>query len=305
MTGGVLLPRSRDGDVPGGSGGYRPIQLLISSLLYIPVMDASSRWILPDLPAALAWAKERNGLGIRCTLALAGEYARTRDGARAELEENLACVRAIAMAQNGASLSVKPSGLGGLSDRDACREHLVRIAREAAGSGVPLEIDMEGSGYVELTLAIALACRAENTHLTVALQSYLDRTPGDIRQMVAGGVRVRLVKGAYLGDTRDFAGIRQRTLGDARLLLELGAPFSLGTHDPVVIDAVKEELADARDLVEFGFLMGLSDETKVRLPGEGWMVSEYVPFGPGGEGYVLRRERYFRDLALAGRVPAP
>jgi proline dehydrogenase len=268
-------------------------------------MDASSCWILPDLPAALAWAREREKQNIRCTLAIAGEYARTPEGVRAGFAENIGCLRAIAMAKVGASLSVKPSGLGGLFDRDACREHLVRIAREAANSGVPLEIDMEGRGYVELTLAISLACGAEHPHLTVALQSYLDRTPGDIRQMVAGGFRVRLVKGAYLGDTRDFAGIQQRTLEDARLLLDLGAPFSLGTHDPVVIGRVKEEFRDARDLVEFGFLRGLSDRTKAALAGEGWMVTEYVPFGPGGEGYVLRRERYLGDLALAGRVLAP
>jgi len=268
-------------------------------------MDATSRWILPDLPSTLAWAKEREGQGIRCTLALAGEYARTPEGARAGLDENLSAVQAIATAGIGASLSVKPSALGGLSDRDACREHMARVAGEAAGAGVDLEIDMEGKGYADLTLGLALACRERHPRVTVALQSYLDRTPGDIRRMVAGGVRVRLVKGAYLGDARDFGEIQRRTGHDARLLKELRAPFSLGTHDPVLIGEIRQEFGGSRDLVEFGFLKGLSDQTKIALAGEGWVVSEYVPFGPGGEGYVLRRERYLRELALAARAPAP
>ncbi|HMK15397.1 MAG TPA: hypothetical protein VK450_00590, partial [Methanomicrobiales archaeon] len=75
-------------------------------------MDPSSRWILPDLSSALAWAKERSGQGIRCTLALAGEYARTSEGALAALGENIASVRAMAPTGTGASLSVKPSALG-------------------------------------------------------------------------------------------------------------------------------------------------------------------------------------------------
>jgi proline dehydrogenase len=122
---------------------------------------------------------------------------------------------------------------------------------------------------------------------------------------VAEGIRVRLVKGAYLGDTRDFAEIGRRTEEDARILKELRAPFSLGTHDPDLIGGIRREFEGERDLVEFGFLKGLSDETKVALAGGGWSVSEYVPFDPGGEGYLLRRERYLRELTSAGRAPAP
>jgi proline dehydrogenase len=283
----------------------RPSSSLIRTGRYNQVMDPPHRWILPDLASALEWTKERNGQGIRCTLALAGEYARDREGARAGFARNIACLRAMAGDKAGASLSVKPSSLGGLTGKDACREHLVWIAREAAGHGIPLEIDMEGKGYVDLTLGAAVLCRKDHPSVTVALQSYLDRTPGDIRRMAAERIRIRLVKGAYLGDTRDFGDIERRTREDVRLLGDLGAPFSLGTHDPIVIGEVQEEFGDARDLVEFGFLMGLSGETRGRLAGEGWRVSEYVPFGPGGEGYILRRERYLRDLALAGRAPAP
>jgi proline dehydrogenase len=268
-------------------------------------MDMSGRWALPDLASALGWVRRRKGQGIRGTLALLGEYARNGDEARAGVEENIACIAAIASQGIDASLSVKPSGIGGLFGRDAALANLLRIAREAGQKGVPLELDMEGKGMVDLTLAAALESRKETPAVTVALQSYLRRTPEDIRRMVSGGVRVRLVKGAYLGDITDPAEIRRLTKDDVLVLKGLRAPLSLGTHDPDLIAWAEGEFRDVRDLIEFGFLLGLSEGTKIRLAAEGWRVSEYVPFGPGGEGYVTRRERYLRELAASGRAPAP
>jgi proline dehydrogenase len=269
------------------------------------VMDPSRRWILPDLASALAWAAERKGQGIRCTLALAGEYARTISRAREGAEENIACLRGIAQAGAGTSLSVKPSALGGLFDQAACRDLVIGIAREAALSQIPLELDMEGKGSVDLTLAIATECRKRHPSVTVALQAYLNRTREDLRLMVSQGIGIRLVKGAYLGDVTDFTEIQRLTEEDAMVLKDLRTPFSLGTHDPVLIHRIMDRFEGRRDLVEFGFLMGLSERTKASLAAGGWRVSEYVPFGPGGEAYILRRERYLRDLARSGLSPAP
>lgn len=269
------------------------------------VMDGSRRWILPDLSSAIAWTKERNGQGIRCILALAGEYAASVAGAISLAEENIACIRGIASSGAGASLSVKLSSLGGLTDPASCRELLIRIAREAALSQVPLELDMEGKGLVDLTLAAAVECRSVHPRVTVALQAYLHRTREDLRRMLSRGVAVRLVKGAYLGDVSDSSTIRELVIDYAMVLKDHRSPFSLGTHDPELIERIRRIFEDGRDLVEFGFLMGLSDETKIRMAAEGWRVSEYVPLGPGGEAYIRRRERYLRDLAGSGRAPAP
>jgi proline dehydrogenase len=270
-----------------------------------PVMEDSRRWVLPDLASALAWATERNGIGIRCTLALVREYAMNMDEARAGVEGNISCIREIASARTGASLSVKLSAVGSIFDQKASREHMIRITREAARFRVPVELDMEGKGSVDLTIATAAECRKESPLITVALQAYLNRTPGDLQRMVALGIGVRLVKGAYLGDASDFAEIERLTEEDAGILKDLRARFSLGTHDPVLIDRIRRAFGDERDLVEFGFLMGLSEETKTGLAREGWRVSEYVPFGPGGDAYIRRRERYLRDLEISGRAPAP
>jgi proline dehydrogenase len=264
-----------------------------------------SRWILPDLASALAWAGKKNGQGIRCILALAGEFARTPDEARRAADGDLACIAGIAATRVDASLSVKPSALGGLFDPEACRDLMVRIAREAARSRVPLELDMEGRNSVDLTLDLAAGCRREHTRVTVALQSYLDRTRGDIRRMVSREIGVRLVKGAYLGDVSDFGEIERRTEECAGILKGLRAPFSLGTHDPVLIAWAREEFGAGKEILEFGFLKGLSDRTKADLVAEAWRVSEYVPFGRREAGYIQRRERYLGELARSGLAPAP
>jgi len=267
-------------------------------------MDPSRRWILPDLASALTRAMERNRQKIRCTLALATEFARTEEEARAGLEQNTACIQEIAMNHASASVSVKLSTLGALGDKGTCRERIIRIAREAARSGVPLELDMEGKGTVDLTLEAAIACKKEGSSVMVALQAYLDRTREDLPRMVAGGIGIRLVKGAYLGDVSGFENIRERTENHARTLKDHGVPFSLGTHDPVLIGRIRDGFRERKNLVEFGFLMGLSDQTKIALALGGWRVSEYIPFGGGGDAYILRRERYLRELAASGRAPA-
>jgi proline dehydrogenase len=270
-------------------------------------MDTERRWMLPDQESALAWAAERRTRRIRCILALAGEYAEDPGEARSGADSSIACIHGIASAQAlaGTSVSVKPSTLGSLFDEAACREHAIRIAREAGALRVPLELDMEGRGFVDLTISLASSCRKEQASVTVALQAYLRRTPGDIRRMAAEEIGVRLVKGAYLGDISDFAEIREVTVQDAGILKDLRTSFSIGTHDPELIGRIKDEFGADQDLVEFGFLMGLSEQTKTGLAKEGWRVSEYVPFGPGGDAYIRRRERYLGDLARAGRAPAP
>jgi proline dehydrogenase len=86
-------------------------------------------------------------------------------------------------------------------------------------------------------------------------------------------------------------------------LAETGAEYCVGTHDPELIAMLEER--GSRRCLEFGFLMGLADETKLRLAASGWRVLEYVPFGPKSAAYIARRMRYLKELERLGRTPAP
>jgi len=260
------------------------------------------RWTLPDLDAAVRRCRAQNARGIRCILDALGEYARSEQQVRENLERTSAAIAAIEEEGLDASLSVKMTALGALIDRDAARDTLIRLCSGAHARGIGFEVDMEGRGLVETTVEAAVACARQGLPVTLALQTSLDRTAEDLDRVVRHGIRPRLVKGAYGADTRDPGEVRERFRALAAGLLDRGVPFSAGTHDP---DLVAWLVADAGRTVEFGFLMGLADETKLRLAKEGRAVAEYVPFDGQAAAYVARREAYLARLAAEGRAPVP
>jgi proline dehydrogenase len=262
------------------------------------------RWSLPDLTSALGWCRDRAGQGIRCTVTGMAEFARTSAESVLVTRAQLEGIRAFGAAVPGVSWAVKPSSIGILIDPAAFETNLAAIAQEAQEQGVPLEIDMEGRPLVEGTLRSALNLAEGGSAVTLALQVYLDRTPRDLDTCLRAGIRVRLVKGAYLGDTSNFAVVQQRFQALATILTAAGVPFSAATHDPELIDWLQKEIAGHRGMFEFAFLKGLADRTKVNLVAEGWKVAEYVPYGPGGDAYRQRRLRYLQMLGGLRRAPA-
>jgi proline dehydrogenase len=262
------------------------------------------RWSLPDLDAAVRWCEERNRQGIGCSINLLGEYVQDRDAAWEAASECRAAVRAVEAHALDASVAVKLSVLGAVFDREGCMAHLERITAEGKRRGVRVEIDMEGKNLVDFTLAAACRAAGEGHRVTLAVQAYLQRAAADLRAMEAAGIRPRLVKGAYLGDTRDFDLIQRQFRALAASLLSSRTPFAVGTHDPDLVAWLTAH-AESRGLVEFSFLMGLADQTKKAMVAEGWKVSEYVPYGRRGSIYEARRVQYLARLRGLGRSPLP
>jgi len=266
-------------------------------------MTGEERWALPDRAAALEWCARRKAEHIRCALDILGRNVKTGPEAKNELAAHLELLQKLSDAASGGSLAVKLSTLGASFDRAQAREALLSLGKAGLSSCVPVELDMEGKGLVEFTLRTALEAASRGLPVTLALQAYLDRTPGDLERALDSRLRIRLVKGAYIGDTDDFIEIQKRVRNLAGRLLEAGADFCVGTHDPELVGWLEEN--GSRRNLEFGFLMGLADETKLRLAASGWRVVEYVPFGPESAAYIARRRRYLKELERLGREPAP
>ncbi|MDW5563567.1 MAG: proline dehydrogenase family protein [Methanomassiliicoccus sp.] len=262
------------------------------------------RWTLPDRDSALSWCARRNEQGIRCIIDILGRYNQDEERARQSHDAYLALANEIVSRRLKASLSVKPSTFGGTVGRQFTKALVGSLCEKAADLGVPIELDMEGQRMVDLTLELAEDCAHSAIKPTVALQAYLNRTPQDIERMIDSGVRVRLVKGAYTGDIRDFTTICEVYKDLIELIISRDVPFCVATHDADLIEWAQQRFHD-RDMMEFSFLKGLSDQTKVHLVSDGWKVSEYVPYGANKEGYEARRKTYLRTLDELGRVPAP
>ena len=267
--------------------------------------DDPTRWTLPDLPSSVRWCKKRNHEGIRCIIATLGEHAADREGAFRRVKGTIDAIRVLEASQLNAAVAIKLSAIGALFDPQYCRENTLALLREAGKKHVCLEIDMEGKGLVDLTVGTASACAREGYSLTLALQAYLDRTGKDLHDVTSQGIGVRLVKGAYHGDTEDFMEIRQRFRTLILKSLTTGTNVSVATHDPWILDWIRDELEEEKSRLEIGFLMGLADRTKSDLVRDGWAVSEYVPYGADTGAYIARREYYLKHLDSLGLTPAP
>lgn len=267
--------------------------------------DLDSRWVLPDWHEAMQWSKARNGQGMKVTLDILGESSRKENEIQDSVNEYMSLVQTIAAERLDAAVTIKITSLGYLLDRDVCLRNVLDIGRAANEARIGFEIDMEGRSLVDFSLTVARNCMENGLNATVALQAYLDRTGTDLESMIESGIRVRLVKGAYAGDLKEFHEIQSRFVGLAKVLSESGVEFALGTHDPEIISWIAAELAQTKGKIELGMLKGLSDATKLGFAKRGWKVAEYVPFGPNATAYVHRRVEYLQDLQAQGRSPAP
>jgi proline dehydrogenase len=266
------------------------------------IVERENRWALPDLDRALSWCSERNRQKIGCTLHVLDEYTRTREEVDTVTAAYRETINGISTQGLDTAISIKLSSLGALFDGDLALERTYDLCREANTSGVGFEIDMEGRDLVGAAIEAAALCGRKNLPVTLALQAYLYRTPGDLRLLLALGVVPRFVKGAYLGDVEDFSEIQTRLLDLVREAARFEVSFHVGTHDPELLPEIRSLMEEHRDRITFGFLMGLADRTKQEMAADGWRVSEYVPFGKDAGPYVARRERYLRELEKAGRA---
>ncbi len=262
------------------------------------------RWALPGIEEAVKWLGYRNQQGISVALDALGEYAQNAEQAAESLANYSSCLAALPPDSQKAAVAVKLSALGLNFDAGLAEKNLQNLLEQARNSGNLLEIDIEGTPTVEATVAMACKFSKMRFNIVLALQAYLDRTEADIGRALECGLKVRLVKGAYRGDTDDFAEIQKRFFSYFKQLLSAGRPFDVGTHDPTLIEQMQIATTD-RSQVCFGFLKGLADQTKLNLAKSGFGVSEYVPYGANRRAYVARRQTYLKNLEKAGLTPAP
>ncbi|MBI2997108.1 MAG: L-glutamate gamma-semialdehyde dehydrogenase [Deltaproteobacteria bacterium] len=225
------------------------------------------------------------------------------------------------------NLSVKVSSLYPRFDPldpdsdNAVRERLRRLLREAARLGAAVTLDMEQYAYKDLTLDIFMSLLEEHEfqnapQLSIAIQSYLRDTEGDLKSLLARAkarqrkIGVRLVKGAYWDS--EIAWARQKNWPipvfteksetDAnyerlsRLLLEhhdtVSAAF--GSHN---IRSLSHSIVVARRLgipqngYEIQTLYGMAEPIRHALIQNGQRVRVYVPVGEmlPGMAYLIRR----------------
>jgi proline dehydrogenase len=155
---------------------------------------------------------------------------------------------------------------------------------------------MEGSDYTQRTLDLVTELHPTFPNVGTVIQSCLYRTPKDAGLLISQGIRVRLVKGAYL-EPETIAYPRKADVDAAYLLilyelLERGVYPAVATHDENIIgDTI--QFVQAHDIprarFEFQMLYGIRRDLQERLAGEGYNVRVYVPYGSQWYPYLTRR----------------
>jgi proline dehydrogenase len=254
-----------------------------------------------DVASALDAAARFKDEDISSEFTRLGENVTTVEEADAVAEHYLGLLDEIRSRGLDGEVSVKLTQLGYDIDVERTLAHAARMAERSAESGKTLWIDMEGSAYVEGTIAFYERLKATNPNTGLCLQSYLHRTAADVQRLLPLEPRIRLVKGAYAEpesiayQTRHDVDANFVALAVAMLeATRAGRPvrLGLGTHDVRLIEQIAEHagaLGLPRSSFEVQMLYGIRMDQQRRLAREGYLVRDLIAYGEAWYPWYMRR----------------
>ena len=253
--------------------------------------------------------------GYDITIDYLGEISKTDEDCDKAARQYIDIIEYYDLINYPLDISIKPTQLGLLLDKEKCYAHLNFIVHRAYLHGMTVRLDMEDSTVTQDTIDLALKLRTHFPNIGIALQSNLYRTDKDLTEMMEKGVSVRLVKGAYKEHiTKAYK--RKDLLHDIflkqalRLVSDRCRSYyhykndttptpAIGTHDEQLLDDILGYLnrfnINKTDLF-IEMLYGIRRDLSSSLKKQGYCVRLYVPFGEDWLPYTLRRLREFKNL---------
>ena len=241
------------------------------------------------------------------TIDVLGEFVTERAVALRSKAESLAVIDAIATRglHGAAGLSLKPTSLGLGIDAGFGLDNIREVVARGRDKGVFVNIDMENSPYTDATLLAFRKLREEGfTNVGVVIQAMLHRSESDVLALAEYKPVVRLCKGIYK-ESRTIAftdreEVRANYRKLLRLMLDRGFHPAIATHDDPLIDDALGQIRERglrNDQYEFQMLLGVRENVRRRLLGDGHHLRVYVPFGEDWYGYSTRRLKENPEMA--------
>lgn len=247
------------------------------------------RFVAGDtIPAAVEVALDLRRRGFTVTLDRLGEAS---SGAAADAYATDASSLLTAQAAAGLepNVSVKLTAIGLDEGSTRAAERLDRILATAQGVNGFVRVDAEYPNSLDQMHEIVAAARAAGRPVGAVVQANMKRSGADVERLIAAGIPVRLVKGAYdpgAEGVGDMEAVDAAYLSLAERLLASQIPLAFGTHDDRIISQLG---AGAQARGEIQLLYGVRSDLAERLVANGWRVRIYTPYGPDWWPYSLRR----------------
>jgi proline dehydrogenase len=225
-----------------------------------------------------------------------GENVSDAKEAMSAAQDYIAILDCIKQASVDANISIKLTALGLDISQELCEQNICRILEYAQQFPIFVRIDMEGSAYTEQTVDITLRMHKQYEHVGTVIQSCMHRSKKDVEQLIAQGVRVRLVKGAYK-EPKTVA-FQQKSEVDHNfirlmtMLLQRGNYPAIATQDEAIIKATCKFARDngiSKSAFEFQMLYGIRRDLQEKLVSQGYNMRIYVPYGSQWYPYLMRR----------------
>src|SRR5690242_5658718 len=245
----------------------------------------------------LAAVEAVNAKGMSVSVDNLGENVSNADEARASAQLYHQLLDLITQRRLDANVSLKLTHMGLDVDEKLTQQLVCALVNHAARLNNFVRVDMEGSAYTQRTLDFVYEVFSHYPgRVGAVIQSYMRRSEGDVKELIARGIRIRLCKGAYK-EPPEIA-FQKKAEVDAnyirlmRVLLTSGVYHGIATHDETII---RETVRFAQtehikpDAFEFQMLYGIRRDLQEQLVREGWRMRVYIPFGTEWYPYLMRR----------------
>jgi proline dehydrogenase len=256
---------------------------------------------------ALGSAERLAADGIASSFFYLGEYVDTEELVNQNVNALFSIIGSLASHRLDGHVSVDPTQVGCTIDWEMGAENARRLGKALTSAvedrvGVHcMMLDMEDESVVQSTIDLHDEINAKDQFVALTLQAYLKRTKADIRRQIKAGSKVRLVKGAFVGEP-DIAFVGHRAVKEnylrlmelmlSREALEAGFYPIFATHDHH-FHARAIQLARqngwSKGTYEFEMLYGARDDVARDLAAHGERIRLYLPFGHDWWPYAIRR----------------
>ncbi len=248
------------------------------------------------LEDALRVTKELNAKGIYTTLDVLGEGIKNEEEAIAAQKQILSIFDIIEEQKLLSNVSIKPTQMGLMIDKELAFELISEIAEKAASYNNFVRMDMEDSSTTDATIEIYKRLHEKYDNIGIVIQAYLRRSYGDVAALNPLGTNYRLCKGIYIEPEeiayQEREEIRQNFLKILEKMFDDGNYVGIATHDEYLINKAYEMIKEKnipKDKFEFQMLYGVTEHLRDKINADGYKIRIYVPFGEQWYAYSVRR----------------